>query len=67
MLRVSASLLLLLAGSFTLAQTPSDPPAASNDSKAKISQAQIMLGLEMRRLSSNHGCPLWPTGRRLSR
>jgi hypothetical protein len=58
MLRVSASLLFLLAGSFTLAQTPSDPPAAPKDSQAKISQAQIILGLETRRLSSNHGCPV---------
>jgi hypothetical protein len=53
MLRLSASLLLLLAGTFTLAQAPSDPSAA-----AKESQAKIMLGLEMRKLSYNFGCPV---------
>lgn len=53
MLRLSASVLFLLAGTFTLAQAPSDSPAALKDSQAKI-----MLGLEIHRLSSNFGCPV---------
>ena len=53
MLRLSASLLFLLAGTFTLAQTPNDPPAALKDSQAKIT-----LGQEFRRLSYNFGCPV---------
>lgn len=53
MLRLSASLLFLLAGTLTLAQAPSDPSAAF-----KESQAKIMLEQEIRRLSPNFGCPV---------
>ena len=54
MLRFSASLLFLLAGTFTLAQAPSDPSAL----KESQAQAKIVLGQEIRRLSANFGCPV---------
>ena len=55
MLRFSAFLLLLLAGTFSLAQAPSDPSAALKESQE--SQAKIMLGQAIRR-SPNIGCPV---------
>jgi hypothetical protein len=51
MLRFSACLLFVLAGTFTLAQAPDDPYAALKDSLAKAIEHN-------RRLSSNFGCPV---------
>jgi hypothetical protein len=56
MLRFSASLLFLIAGTFTLAQAPSNPSATLKESQE--SQAKIVLGQEIRRLSANFGCPV---------
>jgi hypothetical protein len=54
MLRFSASLLFLLAGTFTLAQTPpNDPLTAAKDALAKTITVQ-----RYRLLPSNFGCPV---------
>lgn len=55
MLRFSACLLFVLAGTFTLAQAPDDPPAAPKDPPTKT----FTFGSgNYRRLPSNFGCPV---------
>jgi hypothetical protein len=53
MLRLSASLLFLLAGTFTLAQAPSDPLTAAKDALTNAITVQ-----RSRMLPSNFGCPV---------